>query len=89
MKSARRIAYDVLYKVYRDSAYSNIALDAALEEEQPDNKDRAFISMLVYGVTERTITLDYQLERYLSQPLKKLKPQVLVILRIGAASFCR
>ena len=83
MKSARRIAYDVLYKVYRDSSYSNIALDAALEEEQPDNKDRAFISMLVYGVTERTITLDYQLERYLAQPLKKLKPQVLVILRIG------
>lgn len=84
MKSARRIAYEILYKVYKDSAFSNIALDSALEEEKPDLKDRAFISMLVYGVIERTITLDYQLSCYLSQPLKKLKPQVLVILRLGA-----
>ena len=83
MKSARRIAYDILYKVYMDSAYSNIALDSALEEEKPDVKDRAFISMLVYGVAERTVTLDYQLSLYLTQPLKKLKPQVLVILRMG------
>lgn len=84
MKSARRIAYDILYKVYKDSAFSNLALDSALESENPDPKDRALVSMLVYGVTERTLSLDYQLERYLSQPLKKLKPQVLVILRLGA-----
>ena len=83
MKSSRAAAFEILLKIHKDRAYSNIALDASLEGSGFSDIDRAFISALVYGVTERTLTLDYQLQRYLSQPLKKLKPQVLVILRMG------
>ena len=83
MKSARRVAFDTLLKVYKDGAYSNIALDRALEENQLTPVDRSFASLLVYGVVERTLTIDYQLERYLTQPIGKLKPQALVILRLG------
>ena len=39
---------------------------------------------LVFGVTERKLTLDFFLSQQLSQPIKKLKPQVLTVLRIGA-----
>ena len=38
---------------------------------------------LVYGVIERKITLDYILSQFLTQPLKKLNPQVLTVLRMG------
>lgn len=84
MKSSRAAAFDILLKIHKDKAYSNLALDAMLDAESFSPVEKSFISALVYGVTERTLTLDYQLERYLSQPLKKLKPQVLVILRMGA-----
>lgn len=83
MKTSRAAAFEILLKVHRDGAYSNIALDSALENEAFSSVEKAFVSALVYGVTERTVTLDYQLSKYLSQPLKKLKPQVLVILRMG------
>lgn len=84
MKTSRAAAFEILLKVHIDKAYSNLALDASLENESFSPVEKSFISALVYGVTERTLTLDYQLSRYLSQPLKKLKPQVLVILRMGA-----
>lgn len=84
MKSARQTAFEILNKIQRDNAYSNLALDTALEKAEIENKDKRFVSALVYGVTERRITLDYNLSLYLSQPLKKLKPQVLTALRLGA-----
>ena len=84
MKTSRAAAFEILLKIHKDGAYSNLALDASLENKIFSHVEKAFISALVYGVTERTLTLDYQLEKYLSQPLRKLKPQVLVILRMGA-----
>ncbi len=84
MKSARQTAFEILNKIQRDESYSNLALDSALDKAETDIKEKRFISALVYGVTERRITLDYNLSLYLSQPLKKLKPQVLTALRLGA-----
>ena len=84
MKSARQTAFEILNKIQRDNSYSNLALDHALDKADTDNKDKKFVSALVYGVTERRITLDYNLSLYLSQPVKKLKPEVLTALRLGA-----
>lgn len=82
-KSARQTAFEILFRVEKNSAYSNLLLDELLSSSGLDTRDKAFVSNLVYGVIERKITLDYQLSAHLSQPLKKLKPQVLVILRMG------
>ena len=84
MKNARQTAFEILNKIQRDNSYSNLAIDAVLEKTQAEADDKRLISALVYGVAERMITLDYQLSLYLSQPLRKLKPQVLTILRLGA-----
>ena len=84
MKSARQTAFEILNKIQRDNSYSNLALDHALDKADTDNKDKKFVSALVYGVTERRITLDYNLSLYLSQPIKKLKPEVLTALRLRA-----
>ena len=82
--NARLIAYNVLLKIFKDNAYSNLALDAALKESRLDLRDKAFASALVYGVCERLVTLDYALSAHLSKPIGKLKIQVLTMLRLGA-----
>ncbi len=81
--TARQAAFLILLKIEKDKAYSNIAIDSAVRAYSLDSTDCAFISRLVYGVTERKITLDYVFSTFLKQPVKKLKPEVLVILRLG------
>ncbi len=78
MKSARLIAFETLYKIFFDSAYSNIALDNAVKDIE---HDKAFIYALVYGVVERRITLDYFINKYVSS---RPKPKIMTILRLGA-----
>lgn len=84
MKSARQIAFEVLIKMHRNDAYSNIELDSALKNSGLDKRDCALVCALVYGVTERLITIDYNIEKHLTGRINKLKPEVLVILRLGA-----
>lgn len=84
MKSARQISFEILLKIQKDNSYSNLIIDKYLDSSKLSDQDKKFVSALVYGVVERLYTLDYQLKNYLSQPLKKLKPQVLTILRMGA-----
>ena len=84
-RSARRIAADLLVRIEKDGAYSTLSLREALRNASlPDERDAALVTRLVYGVTERRITLDYNLALYLKQPLRKLPPQVLASLRLGA-----
>ena len=71
-------------KTVRDGGYSNLTLDAVLSKSDLDTRDKSFVSNLFYGVIERQLTVDYQLSKYLSKPLKKLKPEVLSVLRLGA-----
>lgn len=84
MPYARQIAFNALCKLQKDSSYSNITLDSFLSGSELDTRDKSFVSALFYGVIERQITLDYNLSLYLSKPIKKLKPEVLTIMRIGA-----
>lgn len=84
----RQLAFKILNKIERDNAYSNLTLDAALRENAAASASSAFVTALVYGVTERKITLDFILSRYLTKPLKKLRPEVLTVLRLGAFQLC-
>ena len=86
-KNARQIAMEILVRMQRDAAYSNLTLDAALRRNELPARDAALVSALVYGVEERLCTIDYQLSLYLKQPLKKLKPEVLAALRLGVCQL--
>lgn len=83
MKTPRQTAFEILMKVEKDKAFSNKALDNALKKLEYSHQDSVFVSALVYGVLERKITLDYQISRFLTKSIKRLKPDVLTILRIG------
>ncbi len=84
MVNARKVAFEALMKLERDSAFSNLTLDGFLNKYEMESRDKSFVSALFYGVIERKITLDYNLSLYLQKPLGKLKPEAVIILRLGA-----
>ncbi|MDD3692347.1 MAG: 16S rRNA (cytosine(967)-C(5))-methyltransferase RsmB [Oscillospiraceae bacterium] len=84
---ARRLAVKSLIRINREGGYSNIVLDNVLSDNNHMSSlapaERALLSRLVYGVTERLITLDYVIEKHSSIKLKKIHPVVLELLRLG------
>lgn len=82
--SPRQKVFEILLRIHTANAYSNLTIDTYLQKDNMENRDKAFVSALVYGVCERQLTLDYNLSQYLKQPIKKLKPEVLIALRLGA-----
>ena len=79
----REIAYDILKKIEYEDLYVNDILHNALRRMQfSDKRDRAFLTRLVEGVTERRISLDYLIDK-LSTGKKKLKPDIRILLRMG------
>ncbi|HOO26324.1 MAG TPA: transcription antitermination factor NusB, partial [Clostridiales bacterium] len=84
MKDVRRLAFGLLLDVEKKSAYSNLALKNTIEEEKLDRTEAAFLSNLVLGVIERKLTLDYNISQFLESPIKKLKTEILCVLRMGA-----
>ena len=53
MDIARNVALQILYKIDKEQAYSNIALNEELQKNKNKltQKDIALISKIVYGVT--------------------------------------
>jgi len=83
MKSSREVAFEVLKKVLTEDAYSNLALDNAVKENNLSKLDSAFCTALVYGVLERLLTLDYIIRKRSSVPFRKIEEATLIILRMG------
>ncbi len=74
----RKKALDILIKVFRDGAYSNLEIASSLSGFEPS--ERGFVTRLVYGTISYKIQADYHLSKYISKPLEKLDIQVLLIL---------
>lgn len=49
MTNSRLVAVNIINQVISNSAYSNIALNAELSKLKIDDRDKAFITELVYG----------------------------------------
>lgn len=82
MADARRAAVAALMK-QEQNGYSNLVLKSALAHFPGDAREKAFVSAVFYGVTERMLTIDYCLGLFLKKPLNKLDPAVRAILRAG------
>lgn len=80
---ARRVAVTALLRIQEQGGYSNIVLDELLEHRSLPPSERAMIARLVYGVTERRLTIDYLLNKLSSTPVKQMSPAVREILRVG------
>lgn len=83
MSNPRNAAFQILLKIEQDGAYSNLALNHVIREQQLSGVDSAFVSALVYGVLERQITLDDIIRQYSKIPFRKIETKVKLILRMG------
>ena len=79
---ARRVAYDVVLRVFEEDAYADRAFAGAAAGL--DARDRALAQRIAYGTVQRARTLDHALEEVGRRPMRKLDPPVRAALRIGA-----
>ena len=81
--SARKIAFETLLRLEKDKSYSNIAVDNAIRKYGLVGAERSFFCILVYGVIERKITLDYVIDSLSSLPAHKIEADTRMLLRLG------
>lgn len=82
--NTRRLCLDILNEVLENGAFCNTALHECLNKNPAlDKKERAFLSALSEGVVERSIELDYIINKFSGKPVTKLKPAIRNILRMA------
>lgn len=65
---ARKVALEALDRIERDGAYANLVLPSILARSGLDERDRHFVTELVYGTTRRRRALDHLVAPYLRHP---------------------
>ena len=83
MADVRYLAHKILYRVLYEDAYSAIALNHTVKEENLSGLDVSFLSALVYGVLERKLTLEYIIRGYSALRVKKIEAKTLIVLYLG------
>ncbi|MBF1272775.1 MAG: 16S rRNA (cytosine(967)-C(5))-methyltransferase, partial [Oribacterium sinus] len=83
-KSERELLLELLEKVYYEGEFIHLAL-RKLFSDYPGlgSREKAFLTRSSHGILERYLQLDYVISLYSSVKLKKLKPVVLLSLRIA------
>ena len=77
----RELAMQVLQRVHTADAYANVALAETLREVQLTERDRRFLTELVYGTVKAGASLDYMIGRYVAD-LRKAQPAIRYLLRL-------
>ena len=78
---ARKVALDALNRIEQDEAYANLALGTILDRSRLDERDRGFVTELVYGVTRMRRACDFLVDRF---ALRDLDMPTRNLLRLGA-----
>ena len=86
---SREVAFDVAVAVERDGAYANLALPVALGRSDLDERDRGFVTELVYGSLRAQGELDAVIQEATHRASSSLEPEVRVLLRLGVYQLLR
>jgi 16S rRNA (cytosine967-C5)-methyltransferase len=81
--TARRVAFEVLLRVYGRRAYSSIALDVAFTRNKLPLREKNLASELVYGTLRWQNRLDYIISHLSSRNIDDVELKILNILRLG------
>lgn len=82
-KKVREVALDILLKIEKDQAYSNLLLNQSINKEDINDKDVGLLTEIVYGTIQRQNTLDYYVKHFVKGKFSKLDQWVLVLLRLS------
>jgi 16S rRNA (cytosine967-C5)-methyltransferase len=77
---SRQIARDVLLRLERDEAWIQRALPAALDDSDLEQRDKAFVTEVVYGTTRMMRACDHIYGQFVN---RKLDADVRAVLRMG------
>lgn len=83
MTDIRKLVYTSLLACGENGRYANLEADTVIQKNALNDKERSQYTAFFYGVTEKQITLDYQIKKLSKTPLEKLQTKVLVLLRMG------
>lgn len=81
-KTGRGQALQILEEVFRDGAYSNIALNKQLTQSHLSDKDKGLVTEIVYGTVARKLTLEWHLA-YFIEDRDRLEPWVYTLLLLS------
>ncbi len=83
-ENTRELVLETLLSVEKGESYSHRALSALLDKYQYLSKqERSFITRVTLGTLERRIELDYIIDWFSKVKVKKMKPVIRCILRMG------
>lgn len=66
-KTVRAIALELIIKIENNQSYSHLLINDALKKQKLNPLDKGLLTELVYGTTQRKITLDYYLAPFLNK----------------------
>lgn len=78
--SARSVAFDALLRI-EEGAYANLLLPSMLDRSRLAERDRHFVTDLVYGTTRMRRACDFLVDRFV---MRELDPPTRIALRLGA-----
>jgi 16S rRNA (cytosine967-C5)-methyltransferase len=81
LTDTRRLAIELLRRIDEDGAYANLVVPPALARSGLDERDRAFVTEVVYGATRMRRACDFLVDRFL---VRRVEPSVRAALRAGA-----
>ena len=81
--NSRQVAFEALFEVIANGKYSNIFLPQLLQRTQLENRDRAFVTELVYGTLRQQSFLDSAISNVSSRDISDIDLKVLIVLRLG------
>lgn len=81
-KSSRYLAMETLNRIEKSGSYSNLEIDQVIRKNQLSPEEAGLLTELVYGVTQRRLTLDYYLAPFI-QKSKKVDAWVVQLLRLS------
>ena len=83
LKSARQLAFEALYNIHQQKAYTDIALEKIFSHHEISSLDRHLLSELVYGVVRRKRTLNSLINQLATKKASQQPLNLLVILQLG------
>ena len=82
--NTRELILEILLEVTERGQYSHLVIRLVLEKYQYlDKRERAFLTRVAEGTIQRQIELDYILDQFSKVKVRKMKPVIRAILRMG------
>ena len=82
--NTRELILEILLEVTEKGQYSHLVIRSVLDKYQYlDKRERAFLTRVAEGTIQRQIELDYILDQFSKVKVRKMKPVIRAILRMG------